>query len=431
MEHTDLDISEKDNLVRCLQHYVASDTQPFYELHRTYTMPNLDRQVVWSNRVSTWEDQFDFIKRAIKNLEQSKENKKDGRLETDKYQELSRLKKLKRKAKDNEQTIRYYQHTDRILLLMLRMLAKEKRPDDAFYLDVNKFTLAAIHPKDKNLKAQETTSVGSKKGNLLSEPIVMEIALHGKKIIDVLSIKRHGEFRRFFKDRRIPHLLKYYENTSSQKEMLTKLLDYWEKLQPSTQQALIKYLKSTPTQAKEAAAKDGFTQELEQFNNSLRETTIQNFDKDTFELVHLKQLIDKMDNTTILRRQLRKELEYYDNNRDALFNKILEFEEKVYEVLPAAFHQKLAAQAPDKQQLLSHKSILELVQQEALNGKFSTTLLQELNEFRSGISHNEIYYSDFLKAKIIGNGKIIAPLFDHISKTYHWLITELDKQIAP
>lgn len=425
-----LDIQEEDNFVTCLKKYAKADTQPFYKWTRTYEQEELE-PLVWKDDKEVWDTRIREIKEKIAQIEEIKVDAEfnGDRLTKEEFQELKQLKKLKRKAMGNEQQIRMHQHTDRVLKTMLQLLTEDKKPQDAFFLDTEKIQLAAIHPEHRNSKssiAAQQMPIGST--NLLDEPIVMEMEIGEKRIIDLLSLKRHGAFRRFFKDRRLSNLVKYFTPTISQKTAFEKLLTYWEGLKEKEQIALLSYLKMN---LKEEALlqqinADGYADLWTTFDRDYRKLITHYFDASIFEVAQLQQLLQQMNEQTILRRQLVQELGDYDAKRASLYEKILAFEQKVYDTFPSTFHQRMLDRPVALQHYLKHKAILKLVQQKLSKAIFSDTVLQELLNFRNYLSHNEIYYSDYLKNKIVtGDGKIVAPLFEHIIRTYHWLITEM------
>lgn len=94
---------------------------------------------------------------------------------------------------------------DRVLLLILRQLAETKQPNEGFWIEADRITLKNIHPEVLKKSAEDTPS------NLLNAPILMKIKVNDKIILDRLPIKRYGDFRRFFKDRRLPGLLQYFD----------------------------------------------------------------------------------------------------------------------------------------------------------------------------------------------------------------------------
>ena len=426
-EDSNLDIQETDHFVTCLKKYLNKDSQDFYTWHRTYSIEGVD-QIVWQDNVEDWDQRVDSIVEMIQEYEAEQLDLADKkkRFPETSFVQLRKLKKLKRKAMSNEQLIRLYQHTDRVLLVMLQLLTNQKKPQDAFYLDFSKIQLAAIQPENRNRKALDQKLASQ--GNLLDEPIVMEMDINGKRVVDLLSIKRHGAFRRFFKDRRVNNLVKYFSPANAQKTTLENLLSYWEGLSPQETTSILAYLKMNLTE-EELLLKieaDGNSAVWNIFNRDWRILITHYFDASIFEIGQLKLLLQQLDEHTILRRQLIKELEDYDTNRYLIYERILAFEQKVYDIAPAIFQQKLATRPEGKQHLLPHRNILAIVQSKITKEKLSDRVLNELCNFRNAIAHNEIYYSDYLNNKIAsGNGKIVATLFNRIIKTYDALISKM------
>ena len=434
VNHTDLAIAEEDNFNRCIQKYVANDHQPFYTWYRKYEMEGVD-DLPWKDDVDEWTEDIKSIKKEITNLEKKRERagKRKPPLSEKEATRLRNSRRLKRKAQTNEQRIRYAQHTDRLLLLLLQELTTNKNEQQAFFINFKEIKLADIQPEDRNQKSQAIPAedkVGQNTGNLLAKPIVMEITVGDKKVVDVLSIKRHGEFRRFFKDRRLDNLLKYYGDTTSQKAVLQDLLTYWQSMDTPIQTAMLIYLKSTPVQREKFKAETSIQADWTLFDKKWRDLTIHHFDKDTFEVEHLATLFNYLDNETVLRRHLLRELTYYDDNRDKIFEKIIAFEEAVHTQLGAAFQAALDKKTKNAH-FLDHTSILKLVKSEVLKDKLSPDVMKELRLFRNKLAHNQLYFSPMLNGVLKGNSQaIVKDLMRFIEKTYEWLTQEVNGYTA-
>lgn len=213
----DLDIEPEDNFSRCLAKFVGEETQPFYHWPRIYQFEDLEENITWNNNVDSWNKDLEGIKKQVDSLNLRKEKDKENRLPEEQYLHLQRLKRLSRNAKGNEQTIRYFQTMDRILIMAIRKLAETKQPNDGFWIEGHKLNLNNIYPEAlKKVKGEEASG-------LLNEPILMKIEVAGKIILDRLPIKRYGEFRKFFKDRRLEGLLQYFDEELIDQELLKEI----------------------------------------------------------------------------------------------------------------------------------------------------------------------------------------------------------------
>jgi hypothetical protein len=65
----------------------------------------------------------------------------------------------------------------------------------------------------------------------LSAQVPFEVVIHGKTIFqNALKIKNYGDFRRFLKDRRLPNLMQYLEDSRIERVELEKELEAYQKV---------------------------------------------------------------------------------------------------------------------------------------------------------------------------------------------------------
>lgn len=207
------ELKPEDSLVRCLDRFFDGDTQEFYHFPRQYANDN-PKAVVHSGERSVWDILQEEIQPKIATLAKEGEGKKDDYRAKD-------LKRVYQRTRRNEQRIRYFQSTDRILWLMVQELAAA----DHLKIDFSKWSLAKV-----GFSIEE----GEGK-NILDEEVDMAMVLPTnpeRTICDKLPIKRYGDFRRFAKDRRLSNLLKYFpkEVHSIQRVTLEKELDVYDRL---------------------------------------------------------------------------------------------------------------------------------------------------------------------------------------------------------
>ena len=336
-----LGIRPEDNFTMCVTKYVQGVTQPFFNFERTYSIRGFEKEFVWNN---------DFKDKLNSNINQLEKDIKKSRKKRELADEISNLKKVKRFGLTNEKEIRAFQNKDRLLQIMLRRLAEVKQPNEGFQLAKENISLSKISPEFRAANEAESGITM----NLLGEEILMEVEVHGKTIIDKLPIKRYGEFRKFFKDRRLGSLLQYFDDSTIDKDLLIGL--------------------------------------------DLQEGK-----------------------TYIHREQLVKELDDYDTGRDKTFTYVHDLEAAFLEAKPEVFQN-----AVGEKDYLDFGIMMGLIKEYYPELEMSDEVSLMLQRFRNALSHNQVYYSDYLKGKIESDEKqIIRATFQQVEKTYFWLISEV------
>lgn len=186
----------KDNAVHALALLLEGDTQGFYtEYTRLVHVPD-EREWVEKERY------MEEIKAEIARLSQWKKRNDE---EEGNYRSL---KSEENRIYEREQAIRFAQSTDRALWIMSQERAGT-RFNDLAAREFNEFRLRDVG-FDRLAAAENETG---KNVLDLSVPVELPYRIAGQDreiiITDTLPIKRHGDFRRFLKDRRIEDLLAY------------------------------------------------------------------------------------------------------------------------------------------------------------------------------------------------------------------------------
>lgn len=186
-------------------------TQNYYT-HKRYYLKNRSGEFKALNDTG---NPYDLIGQ-INTLLQSKQEPED----------YKRLRDLKKEILDTEKTIRYRQSTDRALWLMLHyMFTHDERTRETTTLnfELNKLQYIGYDNEEFSLFSDEY-------------PFTYEIENkeHRRKlkVTETMHIRRYGDFRRFFKDRRLKDLILYFpeeEQTIDRGKLIKELDTYEEK----------------------------------------------------------------------------------------------------------------------------------------------------------------------------------------------------------
>jgi hypothetical protein len=226
-----------NNVVYNLEQKLSGDTQPFYmpdeatqRFIHYYRAPKqegqtegfmLEKSVLMSG-----------VESEIIRLETEKRANRPETQEEKQYfkDNLRDAHRLKDRILENEQTIRYHQTNDRALWLMVKGLSAhrskiEENEEATIDFDDNDLSLKGINVTDTPIILEST---GKKVRNVLDEPVKMSLKVGKVTIQDTLEIKRHGDFRRILKDRRIPNLVCYMTETEIPYEIIKKELERYD-----------------------------------------------------------------------------------------------------------------------------------------------------------------------------------------------------------
>jgi hypothetical protein len=222
----ELNIQERDNIVRCLSRFLDNDKQPFYNLKR-YIKPyekatNTEGvSVEFQTRLTDLTFQIEQAQHELqkatdfrhheamiygKTSEAATEAKED---EKDIKYHIQDLQKEVDKIKDYEKTIRYTESNDRAQWLMVLDLLKTQ------------------HPELSNLMGKKLEDIES----VLESFTEAKEKIYNIKVVDnSLKIKNYGKLRSMLKDRRLEGLTKYFaENEEVPFEKLKAELECYDK----------------------------------------------------------------------------------------------------------------------------------------------------------------------------------------------------------
>lgn len=195
---------DSDNAAHGLACLLERDSQAFYSAYPRYVRwrpEGTDEPLEWVEK----DKRLEQIKADIQRLGRFK--KRDEANEA----VYRACKSDENHIYEREQAIRYAQSTDQALWLMAQMRAKaglDERPDR----DFQRFRLYDI---GFDRVQPDTDDTGEPSASVLDLSVSVQLPYHieesGRTVVitDQLPIKRHGEFRRFLKDRRIGDLLAY------------------------------------------------------------------------------------------------------------------------------------------------------------------------------------------------------------------------------
>ncbi|MEM8527726.1 MAG: type VI-B CRISPR-associated RNA-guided ribonuclease Cas13b [Bacteroidota bacterium] len=209
-----------------LKIYFEKKQQKLYDLYRTYADERVENVHLVLNGQQKWKEKTRVLQKELDDLEQKKKTSQDQKLEEEDFQKWNGLKNIFRQARKHEKSIRYTLACDRVLMLMIHNLCEQK---ENFQLGKN----------DLKLQRIDTPNEPS---NLLNIEVEMSVSIAGRKVVDRLSIRRYGDFRRFFKDKRVAVLLQYFpEGADVHRKILLEELDYFDRHRPAFFEAVLSF----------------------------------------------------------------------------------------------------------------------------------------------------------------------------------------------
>ncbi|TAJ12701.1 hypothetical protein DMA11_11925 [Marinilabiliaceae bacterium JC017] len=194
-----------DNLVYAMGQWLMGDSQPYYLMNRYYF------------REGEYQERHDYqvclaaMDEELVHLMKKREPRNKKEKQQLQYA-IQDVKKVKKCVLHHEGAIRYVQSNDRVMWLMVQVLAQKEH--NAAY-DMQRFSLR--HLFFTNEEAQMSN-------NLLKKEIPMKINIEDKLISDTLPLRRYGEFRAAMKDRRLKNLLSYYPQKEIAHEVIKEEL---------------------------------------------------------------------------------------------------------------------------------------------------------------------------------------------------------------
>jgi hypothetical protein len=129
---------------------------------------------------------------------------------------------------DTEQETRLEQYRDRVLFMMLQDYFNRQQQHQQ--INISGKTLADFSKGFKNDSVK----------TILDIEIDMSLTLHGVAVKAKLPVKRYGEFRKIFKDRRMANLLGYFDKEADWQEVLNEL-EYYNSNRERVLQACISF----------------------------------------------------------------------------------------------------------------------------------------------------------------------------------------------
>lgn len=317
----------KDNAVYALALLVDGDTQGFYTEYTRFAHVRDERE---------WVEKDVYLAEVKAEIERLSRTKKRNDNDEAAYREF---KSEENRIYEREQAIRLAQSTDRALWLMAQERAGT-RFNDLSARNFSEFRLRDVG-FDRLAAAENETG---KNVLDLSVPVELPYRIAGQDreviITDTLPIKRHGDFRRFLKDRRIEDLLEYLS----------------------------------------------------------------------------------ADRAKISRPELEVEIETYDQQREAFFERIYRFEEAVFERFGAGF-----PPLSEEKTCYNHFDYLKVIEQNAPTGIFDPLGLEKTCELRNKLCHNEIPSAANFSALIDPDDskQIAERLFELANRTYDTIMEKL------